>query len=475
MEVSQDQTARTILLDGDLSITYIITQKSLLDDIQTIATAGGLRQRDGCRPLIHHRGRGFWTNEVIPEPEVNFKEEKIMKTKIPGCISAIALSAALAISVQLPAQGQQDDHSFGQKRKLIEFDPPGTGTVSSPACAPSCGTQAFANNAEGTIVGSYTDANVVPHGFLRTPDGHIISFDAPGAGLGANLNQGTVAYSINDLGVIAGQFEDPNDVFHAFVRYPDGSFTTFDAPGAGSTIGQGLGTLATSINSAGIVAGYYLDENSVIHGFVRHRDGAITSFDAPGAGTGPYQGTEVATNGLNPEGAMVGWYYDTNDASHGFVRAPDGSITTVDVPGGGTGVQQGTLVGGINPAGATTGYTLNPGYVLQGFLRAPDGTLTMFDVPGGGTGPVQGTAAFKLNAARMITGPYIDASNVLHGYVRAPYGGFTKFDAPDAGTGPGQGTRPEGINQAGAITGYYIDGGNLNHGFVWYPCNSADK
>src|SRR5580704_9787706 len=264
MEVSQDQTARTILLDGDLSITYIITQKSLLDDIQTIATAGGLRQRDGCRPLIHHRGRGFWTNEVIPEPEVNFKEEKIMKTKIPGCISAIALSAALAISVQLPAQGQQDDHSFGQKRKLIEFDPPGTGTVSSPACAPSCGTQAFANNAEGTIVGSYTDANVVPHGFLRTPDGHIISFDAPGAGLGANLNQGTVAYSINDLGVIAGQFQDASYVFHGFVRYPNGYFTTFDAPGAGT--GASQGTIAEGINPAGTVAGWYVDENNVVHG-----------------------------------------------------------------------------------------------------------------------------------------------------------------------------------------------------------------
>ena len=186
-----------------------------------------------------------------------------MKYKIPGCITTMTLFAALAISVQLPAQGQQDDHSFGQKPKLIEFDPPGTGTVSSPVCAPSCGTQAFANNAEGTIVGSYTDANVVPHGFLRTPDGHFISFDAPGAGLGANLNQGTVAYSINDLGVIAGQFEDPNNIFHGFVRYPDGYFITFDAPGAGT--GANQGTIAEGINSAGTVAGWYLDENNVVH------------------------------------------------------------------------------------------------------------------------------------------------------------------------------------------------------------------
>jgi hypothetical protein len=401
---------------------------------------------------------------VVAKPEFNFKEEKIMKYKIPGCITTTTLFAALAISVQLPAQGQQDDHSFGQKPKLIEFDPPGTGTVSSPVCAPSCGTQVFANNNLGVTVGSYTDANVVPHGFLRTSDGYILSFDAPGAGLGANLNQGTVALSINDLGVIAGQFEDPNNIFHGFVRYPDGSFTTFDAPGAGT--GANQGTIAEAVNLAGTVAGWYLDENNVVHSFLRARDGAILSFDAPGAGTGPYQGTQVATNALNPEGAIVGWYADADYADHGFVRAPDGTITMVDVRGA-----TDTIVGGVTPAGATTGYSADASSVLHGFLRAPDGTLTTFDVPGGGTGPVQGTAAFKINPARMITGPYIDASNVLHGYVRARDGAFTKFDAPDAGTGPGQGTRPESINQAGAIAGYYIDGGNLNHGFVWCPGN----
>ena len=86
-------------------------------------------------------------------------------------------------------------------------------------------------------MGFYTDTNVVAHGFLRTPDGKVTSFEAPGAGLGHGLDQGTVAYSINDLGVIAGQYQDSNYVFHGFVRYPDGSFTKFDAPGAGTGAG----------------------------------------------------------------------------------------------------------------------------------------------------------------------------------------------------------------------------------------------
>jgi hypothetical protein len=106
------------------------------------------------------------------------------------------------------------------KPTITVIDAPGAVTVSSPACAPFCGTTVQANNDLGDIVGYYTDANIVPHGFLRHADGKFISFGAPGAGLGAGFDQGTVAYSINDLGVIAGEFQDPGNVFHAFVRDP---------------------------------------------------------------------------------------------------------------------------------------------------------------------------------------------------------------------------------------------------------------
>jgi len=84
--------------------------------------------------------------------------------------------------------------------------------------APFCGTVAYDNNDLGVTVGFYTDTNIVPHGFLRFPNGHITSFDAPGAGLGYGLNQGTAAFAINDLGEIAGQLQDPSYVFHGFVR-----------------------------------------------------------------------------------------------------------------------------------------------------------------------------------------------------------------------------------------------------------------
>jgi hypothetical protein len=58
----------------------------------------------------------------------------------------------------------------------------------------------------------------------------------------------------------------------------------------------------------------------VAHGFLRHRSGAITTFDDPGAGNGPSQGTFPLLN--NTEGAISGYDVDGNGVLHGFVRTP---------------------------------------------------------------------------------------------------------------------------------------------------------
>ena len=60
--------------------------------------------------------------------------------------------------------------------------------------------------------------------------------------------------------------------------------------------------------------------------------GAIITFDAPGAGTGPQQGTLAYA--INQAGTIAGYYFDSNPVTHGFLRAPDGSFTTFDAPGG---------------------------------------------------------------------------------------------------------------------------------------------
>ena len=67
-----------------------------------------------------------------------------------------------------------------------------------------------------------------------------------------------------------------------------------------------------------MIAGAYLDANTVNHGFARTSNGAITTFNAPGAGTAEYQGTNSYS--INSSGTITGFYIDGGGVNHGFVR-----------------------------------------------------------------------------------------------------------------------------------------------------------
>ena len=265
----------------------------------------------------------------------------------------------------------------------------------------------------GTINGVQNFSNAA----LLRPAPTITTFDAPVAGTGPG--QGTQPFAINPAGLITGFYFDAGDAIHGFLRTPDGTTGTIDVPGAGT--GPGQGTTPFSITPAGAIAGRYVDASNVFHGFLRAPDGGITIFDVPGAGTGPGQGTRAAN--INPSEAIAGRYIDASDVSHGFLRARDGTITTFDAPNAGTGPGQGTIVFAVdclNPAGAITATSVDANNVFHGVLRAPDGTMTTFDVPSAGTGPFQGTVPLCNNPAGAIIGYYIDSSDVHHGFLRTP-------------------------------------------------------
>jgi hypothetical protein len=58
----------------------------------------------------------------------------------------------------------------------------------------------------------------------------------------------------------------------------------------------------------------------VLHGFQRTASGTITSFDVPGAGTGTFQGS--AGVNINTAGNIAGGYVDASNVIHGFLRTP---------------------------------------------------------------------------------------------------------------------------------------------------------
>ena len=336
---------------------------------------------------------------------------------------------------------------------IVTFNAPGAGTT--PGVVPLFqGTFPYQVNDRGYIGGNYEDGNSVLHGFLRTPDGTFITFDAPGTGTGAF--QGTQGFAISPNGVVVGKSIDANGATHGMLRTTEGKVIVFDAPGASNY------TDAFTVNSEGATAGNYADANGALHGFLRAPDGFITPIDAP-AGTGPLTPftSPCLPDCLTEQGTIVGVYGDAAGLVHGFLRSPDGDFTKIDVPG----AVGGTAASGINGEGTIVGGYVDANGVNRGFLRARDGTVTKFDVPSAGTGAGQGTIIFfgTINAAGDVTGDYLDGNGVYHGFVRDRHGAITTFDAP--GVGP-YGTEPASNNAANAITGYYLDASGVGHGFL---------
>ena len=352
----------------------------------------------------------------------------------------------------------------GGTTTIITFDAPGAGTAAGQGTFPS------GINPSGAITGFTRDANSARHGFLRASNGTFTIFDDPAAGTCSTScgtigpGQGTRAYAINPSGQIVGFFSDNSARCHGYVRAANGTFIQIDAPDAGSgPFPQGTfpsEITPMGINPAGAITGFYVDASSVQHGFVRALNGVITEFDPTGS-------ILTNPNAIDASGEITGFYFDANFVGHGFLRALDGTITSFDAPGADmTGDGNGTFGVGLTPNGEIEGVYVDVEGVLHGFVRSSQGNFSTYDVPGAGTGAGQGTLPESNNTQDAITGQYIDGNFVNHGFLRNQQGSFRVFDVPGAGTGAGQGTIPLGNNNPGAITGESIDGNNVIHGFL---------
>lgn len=137
----------------------------------------------------------------------------------------------------------------------------------------SSSTYAWSMNNAGTIAGDYWDSVHVgeQHSYVRESDGTITSFDVGQGGI-------TTAASINNIGEITGGYESlPRH--RAYVRAPNGRITAL--PGA----------------------------------YVRYADGTVTTFSIQGA-------PDLAPTGIKDNGVVVGWYQDQSGEAHGFVGTP---------------------------------------------------------------------------------------------------------------------------------------------------------
>jgi uncharacterized membrane protein len=223
-----------------------------------------------------------------------------------------------------------------------------------------------------------------------------------------------------------------------------GTFTTFDIPGSDSP------PIPTAINAAGAITGYYSGANGgpygVSHSFLRAPDGTVTTFDPPGSCEVSTVNTCGSTaTSINPAGVIVGSYDDDSGTYHGFLRRPDGTFTTIDVPG----FIGGDFPSGINPAGTVTGGYFGTGLGLHGFVRRANGVFTTFDPPDSSY-----TQADGINASGAIAGSYQDVDGSYHGFFRSPDGNIVTFGSP---VGSVYDYPHFTINAEGSITGTYCE------------------
>lgn len=357
-----------------------------------------------------------------------------MMSKPSPLTAAGVLFAVLAIAV--PAARSQT---------FTTIDPPG-----------SLGASAVSINPAGEIVGNYFDAAFVTHGFLRTTDGIITSFDAPGAGVA------TFPVAITPQGLVVGWYLDANFGSHIFLRAKDGTFTSPEIPSPGAIF---VGEVVA--NSAGEIAGEFIDSNAVPSVFLRSPGGKFTLFELPAAFEPSFFAPNITA--INPGGMILGSYFDANFAVHGWLRTIDGKFTTFDAPNAAFNFFQGTSPTSINDSGVVTGfyYDTTENSNLRVFLRAPNGTFSSFDTPQ--LGFVGGAAS--INSSGAVAGFVPGAvctdtcTSVFISFLRSANSTISTVSDPVAV----QETGVNAINPAGTMIGFYLDANNVAHGFVRKP------
>lgn len=263
-------------------------------------------------------------------------------------------------------------------------------------------TIATAVNNSGTVTGLWMDSNTIPHvhGFVRDSTGMITSFDA------ATDAERTYGWSINDKGVIGGDYIGPSG-WAGFFRLRSGRIVSISVRGAAATLGG-------QINDANVIGGYYSNSSPMgAHAYIRSPGLKLTRFDAPGAGTGQYQGT-FAPN-INENGVAVGNFVDSSNLNHGYMRTAAGKIAAFDVT-----PSPGTSISAINRHGEIIGSYVDAKNVTRGFIRERTGRITMFSTPGSGNVYPQGTFPASINDQGVIAGSYTNSANVSLGFVRTP-------------------------------------------------------
>jgi hypothetical protein len=271
--------------------------------------------------LLTPTDTGTFTPEDFPPASQNpALQPQVLQTQMTG-LNNKGVEVGYFYNTNL---GVPFDNQFGFYVKdgvFTEVNNPNTpGLFNNPNPNPGVliENQLIGVNDHDIAVGFYLDKFGTSHGY--TYDVKTGKFSANIDDPNANSGEpgGTVAAAINNKGMIVGFYTDAAGVIHGFLDNHD-VFTTVDAPGAATT------TELLGVNDHGIAVGFYTDASGNNHGIVYNiKTGTFTTLDDP-------NGSSTTLNGINDKGDIVGFYLDSSGNTHGLLATPHDIVKLVGV------------------------------------------------------------------------------------------------------------------------------------------------
>ena len=300
------------------------------------------------------------------------------------------------------------------------------------------------------------------------------SIDAPCESCPGGIARRTALGGINAAGDIVGVYTDAVGVQHGF-QLSRGEFTTIDVPGALSGVSGVLPTVARGIGPSGEIVGQYTAPVSsapqgspafcpaagspaCTKGFL-YSGGAFSTVLFPGH-PGAIPGR------ILPDGSIYGCFHDFDTMASMFSSAWT-RFGDTGINAGGNALADPTqsypnsMHGGATPDGSTVvGFYTDMmtgqqhGYVLQNRILQP------YNVPGSTS-----TVLWDVSPGLEFAGTYVSATGKRHGFLQLPDGSAPiDIDFPGAVA-----TIAMGINARGAIVGQYTDSAGRTHGLLAIP------
>ena len=245
----------------------------------------------------------------------------------------------------------------------------------------------------------------------------------------------TDTYGVNDAGVIVGDYVDSASVQHGMILAGT-KLTTVNNKACSATTGS-AGIAFYGVNSAGAAAGWCTSAATGVQMAFVYSKGKFTAVNFPKS-----HGTEAT--GINDKGEVVGLYFDTAGASHGFSKI-GAKYTSINVTG-----HTNTVAWGVNNAGQITVYATNSSGDYDSYLLTGK-TFKNINNPKakGGLGTIVHTPAPNLKGE--IDGTYYNSAGSEMGWLLHA-GKY--YDVVD----PGGVTRADGLNDKHELVGRYGTG-----------------